>query len=992
MTFEGSYDARPPEKSARREAGSRIDRIGELIPQFLDPDTREEYIGELQQSMQVFRTYAGIETHVFSEEQQKQLVRDYMEVVKPEVASSADVLLALQANSEKFFQTAKKKFLERTQDLLSAYLFATNRESIPTKFDTEKEHRQIQAVVELLSGNHVHMGTGEGKSSVVFPVATIVEALTSREQQAVLSTVNDSLLAELTRHTKRLVRKVQDVFPEHIELERFINREKPIDTFPLAHIKEALLTGTYSKETRTAIRDRYWNQEAEAASQTYTPGLPSINKISTPRILLATDRDLVFANMDDPETFQQRAPVIFMDEAHVPYDRNTPYERTQLQRYLSPDEIQDATFQWILDFMVIEKMRELKLDTLVEFDRGAYRLREDKMPAVERLNLKATTDQDALFRRAATIIADALAASEEERVDLRQSLFTLWQNGLKRRVGMSLKERIRSVAQEVAGLHNEEGISYVFNEERGGVSVRDAYIGQLLKTHRFDPQREILLRAFHQSFQVISLAQKAHRTNRFQSFVAASAEKLRCASGTLLYPDIATHKIQQSPFAVFLKQRTKHDVIEITPPETKQTPSPELFPEDEAAMNALVEHVANTSGSSLVICWHEGEANRLTAKFDKLNKRVGLVGADIPQDEEMRIYRQLADGNLDVVVTSGRSGLGVDIKASNGSFPDLHVAIFGMPQTQLQVVQALGRRRQTGDRFSWFISESALEKGFSHFAANKNVIERFLGATDVASLKTALTSKDDTVRLEMVASVLRRLEKARGIDDEFVVLYDRLMKTVQKQAEILIQKTIKREMTNLDEKHAEWFMEECGIPEFLYWYPMTELLFLPGASTIRDLVENKLAQRLGLIGARMLPKDKETTLLQEWMEGWWDERKKPMEECTSVVWMDGRLQTATRVSFVPASPEVQKSFLAKEGDPHGFGAITLVKRVSRNKMRVVARKDSKGNVSFAVTETPNGLSYLPWVINDFGNRELELVALSDPPESYMLYALTPASA
>ena len=95
-----------------------------------------------------------------------------------------------------------------------------------------------------------------------------------------------------------------------------------------------------------------------------------------------------------------------------------------------------------------------------------------------------------------------------------------------------------------------------------------------------------------------------------------------------------------------------------------------------------------------------------------------------------------------------------------------------------------------------------------------------------------------------------------------------------------------------------------------------------------------------------------------------------MEECTSVVWMDGRLQTATRVFFVKASPEFQKSFLAIEGDPHGFGAITLVEKVSRKEMRVVARKDSEGNVSFAVAKTPNGLSYLPWVTNDFGNREL----------------------
>ena len=65
------------------------------------------------------------------------------------------------------------------------------KEKFPhAKYDYEKETRQIEAVASLLDGNHLHMGTGEGKSAVVLPIYSIVHALTSSEHDAILSTGN----------------------------------------------------------------------------------------------------------------------------------------------------------------------------------------------------------------------------------------------------------------------------------------------------------------------------------------------------------------------------------------------------------------------------------------------------------------------------------------------------------------------------------------------------------------------------------------------------------------------------------------------------------------------------------------------------------------------------------------------------------------------------------------------------------------------------------
>jgi hypothetical protein len=66
------------------------------------------------------------------------------------------------------------------------------------------------------------MGTGEGKSSVVLPIATIVEALTSKKKSAILSTINDKLLNDLETNVNFFVSKL----PEPLAIERKKSKEE----------------------------------------------------------------------------------------------------------------------------------------------------------------------------------------------------------------------------------------------------------------------------------------------------------------------------------------------------------------------------------------------------------------------------------------------------------------------------------------------------------------------------------------------------------------------------------------------------------------------------------------------------------------------------------------------------------------------------------------------------------------------------------------------
>lgn len=933
------------------------------------------------------------------------LIPDFIEEKEESTQALQQAYRVLQKHySEGQEYSALKQTKERFENLITAYLFAKSRAFVAEgQFDSEKEHRQIRAVAALLSGYHVHMGTGEGKSSVVFPIATIVEVLSSQKKEAILSTVNDSLLSELNRHLLKLTSLIAEVLTEEVEIELFEREGEESDTgFSEQFAKEALLTGKYSEESKKKIRDNYWRLallQAQAGKEDKKEKIWQSK--GKPRVVLVPERELVFAFMQDSKSFLRQAPTIFMDEAHVPYDRGTPYEITHNELYYSPEDIQETTFQWLFDFLVIEKMREIGFSNLFELDQGRYQLKEEALDEIEGLRLEEITIDDLLFKRATRIISRRLGVAEDELPKLKQAIFSLWQDNLPKRFkanpeddppGDPLQDRIRSVAEIVAELHAEEGLSYIFDKNRGDVLVRDSYLGWLLKGHRFDPRVELLLHALHAEFTFIPLAQKAERTIRFQSFIAACREKLRCASGTLLYPDILSGRISKTAFASFLEQATGRKVVLITAPERKEVPIPEILETEQEARESLLLSLKETSGPSLVVCWREEEAKELAAWLrEKGGRRVGVVLADTTEEQEKELYRQLADGELDTVVSSGKAGVGVDIKSSDGSFPDLKVALYNLPESQLQVIQALGRRRLPGSNFFWVIAESALAEPLSHFDLSSSVIERFLGAVDVESLLQSIEKSKETPRkrLEVVVQLLQQLEGAKSIDDEFVVVYDHFIEVVQKRAQWLLRQKAKAVITDLDAQHLEWLIDEFGLPEFLYWYPLAEIAFIHDAFNIRDLVENRLAHRLGLAGGVFSrQKTEQETLFAEWIEEWFRGRLPTMRELTSIVWSGGRLKTASYVYFSEAPPGWSKGFIAKEDDKSGFGFIEVQELATGKGKKILARSGDDGKTYIIVAKGPDGLGYISFDDNNFTERELEIVPLIDFPNAYILYSLS----
>src|SRR3990167_8667382 len=110
--------------------------------------------------------------------------------------SKEDYLPRLTHSYKEAKKGPRKK--EEFKDNLTAFLFLKNRERYQKEnYDLGKEEREIKAVVDLLNGNHIHMGTGEGKSTVILPIASIIDAMTSEKQTANLVTTDETLLSEL---------------------------------------------------------------------------------------------------------------------------------------------------------------------------------------------------------------------------------------------------------------------------------------------------------------------------------------------------------------------------------------------------------------------------------------------------------------------------------------------------------------------------------------------------------------------------------------------------------------------------------------------------------------------------------------------------------------------------------------------------------------------------------------------------------------------------
>lgn len=700
----------------------------------------------------------------------------------------------------------KTDFREQFGDDLTAFLFFKNRERYnPATYDLEKEKRQIKAVTAFLEGKHIHMGTREGKTSTVFPITSIVDALTSEIGSSLLVGSDEVLLGKLKKHAQFFTDALSGISPE-LQL-GFENKKSERGDKGLGKdskdrmIRETILGEGFSEETRANIRDTYWKESVE--SDRYEDPEPKRNTI-----YLGTDRDAVFEHAEDPEKFMKETGNIYFDEADVPYGRRSPYSTIDENQYYAPSEMEDSIVEWMRRFIVF---RQINPDKFVVSDSG-YDLPGRDSARLRRLRIsKEVSDigqsrgsgvRDA-FMEGVEIISRKMGFNQSEEKQLARNL----QSKMIEYESEHPDSDYEKIGTDLARLHKKKGLLYTM--EGGVPKVRDSYIDQMLHDHKFSSNEQLNILAMEGEFDFVPLNPVAFKTTSFQSFAKAMGNKLHCASGTLMFPDPETHKISSSAFASFLKASTGNDIEVISPPTIKSVPDARVSATEKESIDGLINSIPDKP--TLIVSYHLDNSSEI---YRQLVRKIGIeefnriAGDKRPKDqkdidalidqlgrakvayvrskpsdpgeleayerESEKTYSDLAEGKLRVVVSSGAAGFGVDIVKNDGSFPDLHVALHDLPTNRAQLMQIFGRRGAPGDDFSWHVSEEFLEPYIMLFEERSGLIQNALGNWDRDEVRRQIKDaiKDPKNSRTLMLKILRNSEAAESQDDEMTILMD----------------------------------------------------------------------------------------------------------------------------------------------------------------------------------------------------------------------------
>lgn len=797
-------------------------------------------------------------------------------------------------------------------DRLIAYLLVQNRASLAEgEFKPEIERHQIQGILRLLSGQSIHMGMGEGKSKVVFPIATIVQAIFSPDKKAVLASVNDTLVQKLTNNVNDYLQKLNGLLPDSLKVN--LVPVKPSPAFsPLVTKKSALdilsdqlSTDQTSPQNKQILQDEFWadNTSEDQAQQDFFN-----NQSPRPQIFLFKERELVFTyNRGVAEevrksgviglyspvlTYCEKWPTIFFDEAHVPYDRGTPYTETEQARFLSKEEFFDSACTWINYYCLYQ---QLNPKTYFEFYEGEYQLTKAAEEKIIQINLGRVKKDDAVFDRGAKLVFEELQRMgiihPQRYYSFRNSLFHEFKNRLISPgpppndpdiLNIDQQENL-SMAQTLANMYGQVGRGYLYDQKGDQTPiVRDQYLGTLLENNVYSLPVQTAIQAIFSRFLPLSTIRKSKNTTHYSTFVADMGEKLRCGSGSLWFFDPISGKPKEGSFASLLRETTGKEVFLISPLDSKKPPVPEFF--------SNVSEIPASGKSELVVCWDENTARQLVQHYQKTfgQETVAFLSSDATSEEEERLYKELADGKIKILVSSGRAGVGADIKNSNGRFPDLHVTLVNLPLSRLQLTQALGRRRAEGNDFSWHIDRPSLERAISFLKNQSNIIGGFDPKHAFDELEK---SKNDPARRSKLAlNLIERIELARMVEDKTIVSYDRLFRVtlVPLALQRLREKIVSDRFPISD---SDFYTEFFHLHENLYHKLYSRISTITDASDTNDLVQNKLTHKLLHDGE-----------LNAIIDDWYEARKQAAFELYSDLFDEGKLKEVMRLDLNEECP------------------------------------------------------------------------------------------
>lgn len=618
-----------------------------------------------------------------------------------------------------------KKLLEEST---VAYIMHKLETSLPN-FELREE--QIKDIVALLEEFHLHAGTGSGKSSVILPIALLTKAITAKETVAGAS-VSPELVAKLRKD----VEKMNGLLPENMrvavsECVSTEGMEKPKDdksAVVFSKLARALLDGNGDDpELDKYYHDKLFSYQGDLPLYTFDGELGKKNK---PSIRLFKEDDLVFWKMLNPN---ERLALTYFDEIHVPRDRNNPYY-LEMATPVTRESTQAYLFSRIMYGVIANRMALMQRSGQIAEEKGRFdfskkRYKDEKPDKVYAYNEQRMYDlaiidwSDPQEAKRAGVLLDPVIEEVASGLSLDQDKLKDWfVNQWKGLEKQGLADKLRYATNDIFKAKNiQSGVHYSLHG--GHITSRDPMMGILLPRREFMPEMAVALQALEGEISFINFAKSASLTTSFEGFIVNHlGGKVVGLSGTLLSPSLTSSSFRKSPLAEFLEKATGKLVYTSEKPKSKYIPTPHIYADSTAMNEKMVEQILSENRQVAIFTFNEEEGRWLLSELEDLigERKIIFVPDNVSESEAEKLYRSFADTPGAVLISSGRAGVGVDIKNSQNEFPDFATILTGMPFATNQVFQVIGRRRlesaQPNRDFSWFVSLDQLKQhpGFKY--------------------------------------------------------------------------------------------------------------------------------------------------------------------------------------------------------------------------------------------------------------------------------------
>ena len=768
-----------------------------------------------------------------------------------------------------------EKAKENLEIHLAGYLFAQNRRQFVAKngegsienYDVDKEVRQIEAVVRALEGQHGQIGTGEGKTSVILPITTIIKSLTTPEQNVLFSSDSTLRVKEFEKFAKPFIEHLKEEGLVDIALksegEVGQSRKEVRKTLATKIGKESLFEPTseksFSPQLQEELKTEYWQSTFQSMQEQKKKESQKPN--TSPTIEIMSHSELMSRYMNDEESFKAQKTPIYMDEAHAPFDRGTTTQLTSESLVISPENVRNATAEWVLHYVISNritrdnldyvygqgtlnkkgrwKMEHIKIDSL---EREGYKSHDLFKDAIKKIGATYGADQsDALNNLETTVLTSIKAMFPENSDNLsRDEQFTMYCN---------------SIGEKVAQVYFMDSDAFVITPD-GKLIIRDAYQDELLLTHQYNRETDLVTHGLTGLFKVV-LPKRASGSKKFSSLLKDTAGRVTCFSGTLIDDEVKT------PFAQFLEESTKQKIFDMENPSKKTIPEPVISTDTAQATEEFIKSLSVDSRGMLIIDATTVEHAEETYKKcvdqygDGLVRRIGSkptgdIQKELDYQDEVELYSsELAEGKIKALISSGSMGVGMNIVKANGEYPDIKIGVLGIPKSKLQLKQILGRRRapDSADKkdFYWHVGKDTVMEYVSFYQEESHgMADEYSRAIGVKKLAKDVIAQFEKVQndpkqvKQFLLDIIKNKELQKMSDLKNETEYDEFYADALEYCEALLTEKIvievlgKKNFKDLTKKEIQAIMKGLTPAEKKTISQLVQIIGLP-SSLYHDL-------------------------------------------------------------------------------------------------------------------------------------------------------------